>query len=190
MVKHHGMTDPEGIKWATALSESLKAWCRENERSGEQLRQLIDAPERIWRHILSAESITPRTNIYASVFLLTGIQEADPCFVPSSRSGPRSWTESEYMLWQQSEEAARIREIRKNVLLLPEENFDDNQIDAMIEDLVAILKRQFHVPLPQREVFVRKYGKKLGRLDKFVGTLILPASDRELSIRMTLDSDR
>lgn len=106
------------FKWAEELAEMLKLWCDEN---GFEVRTMfareIGLPTHAWQTLLSGRSYT-NPEIYAKIFVKTGLSEADPRtlpprtrFIPSTKKlidMPRAWTEEQFELWKKDEKTASL----------------------------------------------------------------------------------
>lgn len=105
-------------EWAVRLSEALKQWCpRNGYLPMNRLAAELDIPPGVWTNISAGASIAENTTIYARLFLLTHLPEADPRtipprkqFIPKSRmyiDHVRAWTEEEWQDWLTPQSSAK-----------------------------------------------------------------------------------
>ncbi len=189
----HVMTDPGGRAWAEKLAQALapwtNEWCEAHNLTRKQLADKLGISIGKLGHILMGDTITSDIRVYAKLYVLTGLDEANPLFIPSNYRGPRSWTREEYTAWTKSEDAQRLAALMQDSLPTDVPLAKDEHIHDLLVEVTKLLEGQFYVNKKQREDFLKTYGFDLGKLEKFLVTLMLPPNDRELSIAMTVDSE-
>jgi len=97
-----------GDSWAQELALNLKIWAKKRGVSPfNAIAATLEIPKPAWSRISAGVSIVNDTEIYARIYLHTGLQQADPRTVPPrpylTPSGrgrqTRAWTEDEWQDW-------------------------------------------------------------------------------------------
>jgi transcriptional regulator with XRE-family HTH domain len=106
-------------EWKLALSIALKLTLREKGFSREAFANAIKISQGTLSHVMSAHFVLQRTYLYARMYAVLRIPEADPTLIPPDEDGNRrAMTEIEWLYWRlvyggeygyTSEELARIR---------------------------------------------------------------------------------
>lgn len=103
--------------WTRKLSEALRNWCdRNGYRTRNVLAQELSIRRSIWESIIIGKSVASDVEIYARIFLKTGLPEANPTTVPDHskvlpRDGRRifihrAWTQEQFENWKKRQSRA------------------------------------------------------------------------------------
>lgn len=97
---------------AVALSQKIREYCQAHNIQVTTRLLAPTGPLQItrtqWDHIMKGDMIYSDATVYAEIFKLTGIAEADPRTIPPDwQEHPRAWTPAQYEQWLNPEESVK-----------------------------------------------------------------------------------
>lgn len=169
--------------WAIDLSRALYKWFPTSKYSTIiQMGQALGVSQDTIRHIFAGNIIAKNAEIYARIFVESGIPEADPCRIPPlAKRLPngaktilrRAWTEEEYLTWLNKEAGSSWS------------NQDIREVQEISSTLIMLLEKFYNGSSGDRNTLMRLASKELGKLYFLLAILTLDPASRERSLVLT-----
>jgi len=94
-------------QWKQDLAEALPGWYASTGYKASQLYGELDIRYGLWKHVAKGDYFVRDVEVYAKIFVRTGLVEADPRTIPLQEGGRRSieraWTPNVFDAWYATE---------------------------------------------------------------------------------------